>query len=111
MNKNKRFLSGTLSTIILAQLNQQGDMYGYEICQKVSELTTGEIELTEAAIYPALHKMEREGLITSYKEKVQGRTRKYYKLNAEKSSVIDLQIADLLRFSQNLKVLLNPYSV
>ncbi|MCH2081624.1 MAG: PadR family transcriptional regulator [Saprospiraceae bacterium] len=108
MNTNKEFLSGTLRTIILALLKENGRMYGYEICQMTKELTKGEVLLTEGAIYPALHKLEKKGLIQSSKEQVNGRTRKYYAITTTEASVVEEQIAALLRFSSHLNHLLNP---
>ena len=56
-------LKGTLQTIILKLLENNSQMYGYEITQKVKDVTTGEILLTEGALYPALHKLEADGLL------------------------------------------------
>ena len=75
---SKELLKGTLQTIILNLLDQQGKMYGYEITQKVKLLTDSRIQLTEGALYPALHKMEAEGLLLTEKVKIGKRTRKYY---------------------------------
>jgi PadR family transcriptional regulator PadR len=106
--KGKNYLSGTISTIILAQLKRSDRMYGYEICQKVKALTQSEIQLTEAAIYPSLHKLEKEGSIHSSKERVNGRIRKYYHLAPGNEALVDLQIEELIRFTKNLQILLNP---
>lgn len=51
-------LKGTLQTIILKLLQDNGKMYGYEITQKVKDSSEQSIVLTEGALYPALHKME-----------------------------------------------------
>ncbi|MCI5083310.1 MAG: PadR family transcriptional regulator [Saprospiraceae bacterium] len=108
MNTNKEFLSGTLKTIILAMLHENGRMYGYEICQQAKEKTGGAIRLTEGAIYPALHKLEKQGLVHATKEKVNGRMRKYYAINEQQSATVEMQIALLLQFSKQLNQLLNP---
>ena len=55
-------LKGTLQTILLKVLKDHGKMYGYEITQRVKELSDGRILLTEGALYPSLHKLEAEGL-------------------------------------------------
>jgi PadR family transcriptional regulator PadR len=55
---SSELLKGTLQTIILKVLKDEGKMYGYEITQKVKELSEGRIQLTEGALYPALHKLE-----------------------------------------------------
>ncbi len=108
MKGNKEFLSGTLSTIILALLKEHGRMYGYEICQKTKQLTDDAIQLTEGAIYPALHKLEKQGLILATKEKVNGRVRKYYSIQPASVPEVDQQINRLLNFSGHLQNLLNP---
>ena len=77
---SKELLKGTLKTIILKLLAEHDKMYGYEITQKVKELTLGNIILTEGALYPTLHKLESEGLLTTEKVTVGKRVRKYYSL-------------------------------
>ena len=107
MEKGNEFLSGTLSTIILAMLQQHGRLYGYEICQLVKTTTEGGIMLTEGAIYPSLHKLEKKGAIISSKEKVNGRMRKYYELEKDAATDVRFQVEHLNRFLQNLSKLLN----
>ena len=77
---NKKLYRGSLSTIILKLLGDNGRMYGYEITQHVKELTKGELTITEGALYPSLHKLEAEGFLSTEKVKVGGRMRKYYRL-------------------------------
>ncbi|MEJ2003668.1 MAG: helix-turn-helix transcriptional regulator [Cyclobacteriaceae bacterium] len=77
---DKELVRGTLQTIILQLLKNNGEMYGYEISQKVKELSDGKILVTEGALYPALHKLESEGWLTIRKEKNGKRVRKYYSL-------------------------------
>ena len=78
-----QLIKGSLTTIILQLLSQHSQMYGYEITQKVKELSLGEIKVTEGALYHALHKLEAEGLLDTYTEVVDNRLRKYYKLSHE----------------------------
>ena len=82
MNGNP-LLKGTLQTIILKLLEDNDRMYGYEITQKVKEVTKGEIILTQGALYPALHKLEADGLLETYTEVVDNRVRKDYKLTEQ----------------------------
>ena len=110
MNKviDKKFLSGTLNTIIIALLKENGKMYGYEICAKVKDLSDNSIQLTEGAIYPALHKMEKNGLITSTKEIVNGRTRKYYAIVLSESAIVEDMVTSLYDFTTLLQKILKP---
>ncbi|WP_146943218.1 PadR family transcriptional regulator [Chryseobacterium hagamense] len=79
MKKNSLY-KGTLQNIILKLLAKEVKMYGYQITQRAKELTQGELEMTEGALYPLLHKLEAEGMITSEIMKINGRDRKYYLL-------------------------------
>ena len=106
MFTHKKFLNGTLTTILLALLHENGRMYGYEICQRARQATDDSINLTEGAIYPALHKLEKEGLILSSKEVVNGRTRKYYTVNKESLEQVTTQIDLLSQFAIHLQALL-----
>jgi PadR family transcriptional regulator PadR len=101
-------LKGSLSTIILKLLHDNGRMYGYEITQKVKELTQDDIQITEGALYPILHKLEAEEVLTAELEKVDGRTRKYYKITPKGNAVAVDRIAELKAFAENLNLILNP---
>ena len=107
MDSNKKFLNGTLNTILLALLREHGKMYGYEICQMTKQKTDSHIVLTEGAIYPALHRLEKDGLIVSFREIVNGRTRKYYAINQSALQQVDAQIDLLSQFTGHLRTLLN----
>jgi PadR family transcriptional regulator PadR len=77
---SKELLKGTLSAILLKLLAENGRMYGYEIAQKVKELTEGKIQLKDGSLYPALQKMTADGLLTFEEEFIGKRVRKYYLL-------------------------------
>ena len=75
-NTTQHVLKGSPSVIILKLLEDRQRMYGYEITQQVKALTAGEMVITEGALYPSLHKLEAEGLLTAETEVVDGRARK-----------------------------------
>lgn len=104
---HNELFKGTLQTIILNLLAENERMYGYEITQKVKSLTDGQLVLKEGALYPALHKLEAEGLLETSTEIVENRVRKYYSLSefGEKEVVNKLQEAR--DFIAQLQVLLN----
>lgn len=103
---NKKLLHGTLNTIILKLLKDNGEMYGYEIVQHVKALTADQLKITEGALYPALHKLEGEGLLTVEYKKYQNRVRKYYRLTEAGSKETQSQIADLFDFMRQIQTLL-----
>jgi len=101
-------LKGTLQTILLKVLKDHGKMYGYEITQRVKELSDGRILLTEGALYPALHKLEAEGLLKTETVMMGKRVRKYYALTAEGRSLIKERITELVDF---IKIISNVLQV
>jgi DNA-binding PadR family transcriptional regulator len=89
-------------------LDEKGRMYGYEITQKVKTITLGELNITEGALYPALHKLEAEGLLEVEVEKVDNRLRKYYKLTEKGTKETVNRLADLEEFIKNMQNIVNP---
>jgi PadR family transcriptional regulator PadR len=68
---------------LLLSILAEGRSYGYEILQKVRELSGGHVEWSDGMLYPVLHRLEREGLIESeWREAESGRERKYYCLSS-----------------------------
>ena len=106
--KNSQLYKGSLNTIIMKLLEEQGRMYGYEITQKVKEITKGELNITEGALYPALHKLEAEGLLDVEVEKVDNRLRKYYKLTEKGATETVNRLAELEEFIKNMQTIVNP---
>jgi DNA-binding PadR family transcriptional regulator len=106
--KNSQLYKGSLNTIIMKLLEEQGRMYGYEITQKVKEITKGELNITEGALYPALHKLEAEGLLDVEVEKVDNRLRKYYKLTEKGTTETANRLAELEEFIKNIQTIVNP---
>jgi len=100
-------LKGTLQTIILKLLEDNDRMYGYEITQKVKELTAGEIMLTEGALYPALHKLEADGMLETFTEVVDNRVRKYYRLTEQGGKEVTSKLSEAQAFIEQLQLLLN----
>ncbi len=106
--KNSQLYKGSLNTIIMKLLEEQGRMYGYEITQKVKEITKGELNITEGALYPALHKLEAEGLLDVEVGKVDNRLRKYYKLTEKGTTETVNRLAELEEFIKNMQTIVNP---
>jgi DNA-binding PadR family transcriptional regulator len=105
---NAKLYKGSLSTIILKLLNEHDKMYGYEITQKVKEITNGELKITEGALYPSLHKLEAEGLLSVEVLKVDNRLRKYYKLTEAGTTETVTKLEELERYVKTMRALVNP---
>lgn len=99
-------LKGTLQTIVLKVLKDHGKMYGYEITQRVKELSEGTILLTEGALYPTLHKLEAEGLLDTEVVNIGKRVRKYYCLTAEGKALVLDRVAEFIDFIKTMSAVL-----
>ena len=107
MNYSSELIKGTLKTIILKLLKDNSRMYGYEITQKVKDLTAGKIQLTEGALYPTLHALEADGILTTETEYIGKRVRKYYSLSSEGNKVSDEKVNEFADFINTMKFLLD----
>lgn len=104
---SSELLKGTLKTIVLNLLKDQGRMYGYEITQRVKELTGDRIQITEGALYPTLHALESQGDLQTEQEFIGKRVRKYYSLTEKGQSTAHEKVNELMDFMQTMKFLLN----
>ncbi len=96
-------IKGSLKTIVLKLLEENGRMYGYEITKKVEELTDGKIKLTYGALYPVLHKLESEGVLITDAENFNNRIRIYYKLTQHGHSVVAEKLKELSEYIDSLQ--------
>jgi len=104
----KELLKGSLKSIVLKLLAENDRMYGYEITQKVEELTEGKIQLTYGALYPVLHKLEKDGSLITESQNVNNRMRIYYKLTPKGKSIAMEKIEEMRDYIETLKILLQP---
>ncbi len=101
-------LKGTLKTILLNLLEKEGEMYGYEICQKVKDLSEEKLLITEGALYPTLHKLEAEGWLNVKKKKVGKRTRKYYSLSRKGKPIAVQKLREFQEYIETMNLILQP---
>lgn len=106
-----QLLKGSLNAIILKLLSDSQWMYGYEICQKVKELTGGQIKISEGALYPALYKLEAEGVLTAKTEVVDGRARKYYSIVQDQQGNAVNRLSQIENFLHQLQQILSPNDI
>lgn len=74
-------LKGHLDGLLLAVLEPQ-PLHGYAVIEAVRATSVGAFDLPTGTVYPALHRLERAGLVISVDETVAGRRRRMYRLTA-----------------------------
>lgn len=72
-------LKGHLDVLLLAAL-RSGSAHGYGIIEELRRRSGGTFDLPEGTIYPALHRLERQGLLASEWSDATGRRRRVYRL-------------------------------
>ena len=78
MNFDKSLLSGSTRLLVLSVLEMK-DEYGWGIIQQLKERSDDTFDMREGTLYPVLHSLESDGMISSYEQDASaGRTRKYY---------------------------------
>lgn len=89
---NKFFQSSNIDMLLLKIL-QEKDMYGYELIQKLENISESNIMLKAGTIYPLLHALEKEGYVVSYERPTEGKLiRKYYKITESGKRCLDYKI-------------------
>jgi DNA-binding PadR family transcriptional regulator len=105
---SSELLKGSLKTIVLKLLKEEGAMHGYAITRKVEELTAGKIKLTYGALYPVLHKLESEGALVTTSENFNNRIRIYYSLTPKGHTVVAEKLGEMAEFIESLQRIIQP---
>ena len=96
---------GTLPTLILEALLRE-PTHGYRIAQRIKERSQGVLDFKEGTLYPALHKLENEGLVESYDGIEKGRPRRYYRITKTGRAVLAKDRAEWRQLSRAVTVIL-----
>ena len=74
-------MKGHVDLLLLATL-RRGSLHGYAVVEELRGASDGAFDLAEGTVYPALHRLERAGLLASKWTKAAGRRRRVYSLTA-----------------------------
>lgn len=87
----KALVAASSKPIILSIL-LGGEDYGYQIIQKVKEISGGTLDWSDKMLYPVLHRMEKEGfLVSRWKISNGGRLRRYYSITEKGREELDFE--------------------
>lgn len=96
---------GTLPTLILETLMREPS-HGYRISQEIKDRSEGVLDFKEGTLYPALHKLENEGLVESYEGIEKGRPRRYYRITKAGRGTLAKDRAEWRELSRAVTVIL-----
>lgn len=101
-------LQGTVDVLILKTLTWQ-PMHGYGISQWIRERTSGALAVEDAALYQALHRLERKGWVASaWGTSETNRRAKFYQITREGRKQLRDDVAELRRYVTALFQVLEP---
>ncbi len=81
MRISKELAKGSTGLLVLSVLSRQ-ELYGYQIIKTVELMSESVFQMNEGTLYPILHALEQEGMLSSYwaESPDTGKRRKYYKI-------------------------------
>ena len=100
-------LKGHLDPLLLAVLEDR-PLHGYGIIEQLRSRSNDVFDLPEGTVYPALHRLERAGLVRSKPEVVGGRTRRVYRLAPRGRAALAAQRRNWTRFASAVTIVLGP---
>lgn len=106
--KHSELIKGTLSTLILKLLEDKGKMYGYEIAQEIKQQSSGQIQIKEGSLYPALHKLEADGHVWAEEVFLGKRIRRYYHLTQKGKTQSTADLNELRQFLSTISSMVSP---
>jgi len=99
-----QLLKGTTELLILGVL-KEGELYGYEIAQRIRERSASFIDPGEGWLYPALHRLEKSGALeASWRAGGPGPRRRYYKITEAGLTAFNLQSAEWAEFARSIRL-------
>jgi transcriptional regulator len=99
-------VQGTLDLLVLRTLSS-GSMHGYGIATAVHERTGGELAIEDAALYQALHRLDRQGLVEAeWGPSENNRRARYYALTSAGRTRLREQTANWRRYSRAIEAVL-----
>ncbi|MCL2198861.1 MAG: helix-turn-helix transcriptional regulator [Defluviitaleaceae bacterium] len=88
------------TTTLVLKLLENEAMYGYRIIEELSKRSGDVFRLKTGTLYPLLHGLENDGLVTSFDEKADSqRVRKYYKITPEGRGFLNKKQAEWTEYS------------
>jgi PadR family transcriptional regulator PadR len=100
-------LRGSLDLLVLKTLSL-APMHGWGISQRVQEIYKGVLEVNQGSLYPALQRLEKDGLVTSDWDTTDNNRRaRYYRLTASGRRALGAELENWRRFAAGLEAVLS----
>ena len=88
---SRTLIAASYKPLVLSLL-AGGERYGYQIIQRIQQLSDGKIRWTAGTLYPLLHRLEAKGLVeATWRMSEAGRERKYYRLTPKGYNALEAE--------------------
>ncbi len=106
--RQQELLKGNTESLLLALLEMEA-MYGYQIVREVERRSSGYFAFKEGTLYPALHRLERDGLVEGrWQDTPSGVRRRYYQITAKGRQALADRLEEWQRFSRAMNAVMLP---
>ena len=108
MSKPSHLVQGTLDLLILKTLALE-PAHGWAITQRIRQMSNDVLQVGQSALYPALHKLERQGSIQAeWKISENNRQAKYYSLTRAGRKTLAQEAKNWARLSTAISLIVHP---
>jgi DNA-binding PadR family transcriptional regulator len=101
-------LRGHLDLLLLGTLRQTGRAHGYALIVALRDRSDGAFDLPEGTVYPALHRLERDGLLTSEWDTDAPRRRRVYALTPSGIAALAAKQREWRTFAHGMQAIVGP---
>lgn len=110
MPQRRELVKGSIDSLLLFLIAQQ-PMYGYQILKELERRSQGYFLFKEGTLYPALHRLEKKGLILGgWQMLLSGRQRKYYHITEGGRVALGERRSQWLDFLTAMNLIIQPVS-
>jgi PadR family transcriptional regulator PadR len=108
-SQSEYMLRGSTDGLLLFLINEQEMTYGYHIIKDIEKRSQGYLRFKEGTIYPALHKLENQGLISGeWTELPNGQQRRCYRITERGKKALEERLNAWEGFSNALNLIFKP---
>jgi PadR family transcriptional regulator PadR len=102
-------LRGNTDSLLLYLINEKGETYGYRLIKEIEQRSGGFFRFKEGTVYPALRKLENEGLIQGeWKKLANGQERRYYRMTEAGRQLLERKLAMWKNFASAMALVIRP---
>lgn len=108
MNYERELLKGSTDSLLLSLISRQST-YGYKIIKQLEKRSNGYFQFKEGTLYPALHRLEKAGLLQGKWQRLPGgQERRYYYMTPKGQKALVERLAVWQNFSAAVALVMRP---